>query len=190
MGIGIRRAWRGACGRVATAIGAGLLVVPLAAFPAPVQAQAQPELDIPAGRLSSSIRILARQTGISIATRESGVRQFQAKAVRGALSPAEALRRLLAGTPYRAVAIPGGFRIEKRPPTSALRPAARTPRQSAAPPPAPAPQIIVEGTKRAFAASDYPGGIKRFAVDDLARQGGCRGSPLPLAARGHPPQTA
>ncbi|MEM6493231.1 MAG: TonB-dependent receptor [Pseudomonadota bacterium] len=124
--------------------------------------------DIPGGRLSSAIRALARQAGISVASRERGLRRLQAKPLRGTFAPADALRRLLTGTPYRAVAMRGGFRIEKRPKSTPTAPAAvrAKPAVSRAPPPGP---ILVEATKRALTASDYPGGIKLVTLDDPFR---------------------
>ncbi|MEO0698406.1 MAG: TonB-dependent receptor, partial [Pseudomonadota bacterium] len=146
---------------------------------APAHAQAPSEdpvaFDIPAGRLSSSVRSLARQAGISVASRDSGIRRIQARSVRGALTPAEALRRLLRGTPYQAVSIDGGFRIEKRAsPASAAKVSMTTAAQpKPSPPPTPPQPIIVEGTKRAFGASDYPGGVKVIQLDDpVARSAG------------------
>lgn len=144
--------------------------LPFAATPTSISAQSSVTFDIPAGRLSNSIRTLARQAGISVASRESGLRRLRVRAVRGALSPREALRRLLAGTGYRAVAVSGGFRIERAPATRA--PTRRVAPASPEPPIAPrAPPIVVEGTKRALAASDYPGGVKIISLDDPAALG-------------------
>ena len=135
--------------------------------PAPATAQARTEINIPAGRLSSAIRTLSRQTRVSIATSDRGLRNIRSRSVRGNLSAGEALRRLLQGTPYRATSVRGGgFRIEKRPPVRRLAP--RPVRQRAAPPPPPPPPpqpIIVEATKRSAASTDYAGGIKVLDID-------------------------
>jgi outer membrane receptor protein involved in Fe transport len=131
--------------------------------PAFAQSQASSQIDVPAGRLSNSIRTLARQTRISIASRDAGIRRIRAKAIRGRFTPDEALSQLLAGTPYRAVAIRGGYRIERRPVTRAVsKPASPVPAKPAPPPPPPAPPIpiIVEGTKLSQTNLDYPGGVK------------------------------
>ncbi|MDY7097796.1 MAG: TonB-dependent receptor [Pseudomonadota bacterium] len=162
-------------------VSAALFAAPVVAIsmvtPAPAFAQsgARVSVDVPAGRLSSRIRILSRQTGVTIASRESGLRRVRARSVRGTFTARAALNRLLAGTPYRAVAITGGFRIERRPQPAPTRVAraqspARPATRAAPPPPPPPPQpIIVEGTKRSLAASDYPGGVKLIALDDPAR---------------------
>jgi len=138
----------------------------------PAAAQARAEVNIPAGRLSSAIRTLSRQTRVSIATADRGLRNIRSRSVRGNLSAGEALRRLLEGTSYRAVSVrAGGFRIERRPPVrrTAVRPArpVATPVPPSPPPPPPQP-IIVEATKRSAASTDYAGGIK---VLDLATPG-------------------
>jgi len=131
-------------------------------------AQSQTQFDVPAGRLSSAVRQVARQAGISIATRESGLRSIRSRAIRGRMSAGEALRQLLAGTPFRAVAIGGGnFRIERRPPAPRTRQQPTSPAPPSPPPPPPQP-IIVEATKRATALSEYPGGVKLL---DVALQG-------------------
>lgn len=149
-------------------------------FSTPLAAQSQRDFNVPAGRLSSSIRTLARQAGISIASRDSGIRRVRVKAVKGRMSVSEALRRMLAGTPYRAVAVRGGYRIERRPVvrrTPRATPAPAPPPPPAAParvvrpappPPPPAPPIIVEGSKRSQSEFTYPGGVK---VIDLAADG-------------------
>ena len=149
-----------------------LLASPFAlALPAEtVAAQSRSQVDIPAGRLSSAIRTLSRQTRVSIATSERGLRQVRSRAVRGNISAGEALRRLLDGTPYRAVATrSNAFRIERRPPPRRVaRPRPRAPVAAPAPlpPPPPPPRpIIVEATKRAAAPTDYAGGIKVIDLD-------------------------
>jgi len=138
------------------------------ALPAsPLAAQSQVRFDVPAGRLSSAIRTLSRQAGVSVASSDSGLRQVRSRAVRGQMSTGEALRRLLAGTPYRAVLVRGGaYRIERRPVTRlAPRPAVSA-RPTPPPPPPPPPQpIIVEASKRAAAPVDYAGGIKVLDLD-------------------------
>ena len=160
--MGHKRTWRSGVG-IAALVGA--VPISLGLPIEPVSAQSRTEINIPAGRLSSAIRTLSRQSGVSIATNERGVRQVRSRAVRGNLSAGEALRRLLAGTPYRAVEIGGGaYRIERRPaPARVTRSSNPAPRPTAAPPPPPLPPpqpIIVEATKRAASDTDYAGGIK------------------------------
>lgn len=62
----------------------------LAAGPVPVDIAAQP--------LGSALRSLASQTGVQIAHASDVVGKLQATAIKGDMSPEEALRRLLAGT--------------------------------------------------------------------------------------------
>ncbi|MEM8726933.1 MAG: secretin and TonB N-terminal domain-containing protein, partial [Pseudomonadota bacterium] len=170
MGIGVQKSgpmW----------LAALALAVPLSAVcaPAEVAAQSQREINVPAGRLSSAVRQLARQAGISVAGTGGGLRQVRSRAVRGRYTPAEALRRLLAGTGYRAVAIGrNAYRIERVPRRTQPNRASRAPAASPAqrpvpvrqlPPPPPPKPIIVEGTKRALGPDDYSGGIKLFDIN-------------------------
>ncbi|MEP1422491.1 MAG: TonB-dependent receptor [Erythrobacter sp.] len=123
---------------------------------APVSAQSHQEVNVPAGRLSSAIRTLSRQTRVSIVSSDRGLRSIRSRAVRGNLSAEEALRQLLQGTPYRAASVRGGgFRIEKRPPTRIA--GSRVLARATPPPPQP---IIVEATKRSAASTDYAGGLR------------------------------
>ncbi|MEL7188624.1 MAG: TonB-dependent receptor [Pseudomonadota bacterium] len=152
--------------------------------PSSVSAQNQHQFDIPSGRLSSSIRALARQADITVISQESGIRSVRARAVRGQMPAREALRRLLAGTPYRAVAVRGGFRIERRPirRTITRNPAPSTiqSRSVSSPPPetVSSTPIIVEGTKRPKGLFDYPGGAKVIELGGIGAQN--RGESLDL----------
>ncbi len=154
-----------------TGFSALLLGLPMAAAiaPTPAFAQANTLVDIPAGRLASAIRTLARQAGISIATRDSGIRSIRSRAVRGAMTPREALDLLLEGTPYRAVALGNGrYRIEKRALVRSARRVASTTARTAPAPSPPSPPIIVEASKRTASASDYPGGLSVISIGNPA----------------------
>lgn len=137
--------------------------------PEPLAAQSRAEVNVPAGRLSSAIRSLSRQTRVSIASSDKGVRAIRSRSVRGNFTAAQALERLLAGTPFRSVRLEGGgYRVERKPAPRrvAVRPASPVAVPS---PPSPVPQpIVVEATKRSAAPTDYAGGIK---VLDLAAPG-------------------
>lgn len=143
-------------------IAAGVLAAASAAqivAPAPVSAQSVVSIDLPAGRLDAALRALSRQAGVSIAGTERGISSTRVGAVCGTMTAAEALRRLLVGTPFVARQVNARtFRIERRPRSAAQA------RNSAGQAPAPAPPvihppIIVTGTKRDIDARDYPGGL-------------------------------
>ncbi|MEK9212994.1 STN domain-containing protein, partial [Sphingomonas sp. 2378] len=73
-----------------------------------------------------ALRELARQGGITVITTDDRLRRVRTPALTTDIPPARALRLLLRGTGYRAVAIDGeGFRIvgAPRPPRPAPRPA-------------------------------------------------------------------
>lgn len=138
-------------------------------WPLPAAAQSRAEVDIPAGRLSSAIRTLSRQTRVSIASSDKGVRAIRSRPVRGNFTAAQALERLLAGTPFRSVRLQGGgYRVERRPQPRIVpaRPARRAVAPAPPPPPPPPPQpIIVEATKRSAASTDYAGGVKVLSLN-------------------------
>lgn len=141
---------------------AGLLasgVVMLAPAPALARDEAHVAVSIPAGTLDQALRVLSRQTGIAVGGTGVDLARLPTPAVEGRLTPAEALRRLLAGSPYRAVRVSSGtYRIERAPVTvreERAQPQALPDRQ---PPVLPQP-IIVSATKRGTALGDYPGGV-------------------------------
>ncbi|PTQ08280.1 TonB-dependent receptor [Sphingomonas oleivorans] len=100
---------------------------------------------------------LGRQTGVSISVADAGLWRQRVPAVRGHLSVADALRRMLdgSGATFAAIA-PGVWRVMRQPPPPPrLRPAPHP-----APPPtedAPATEIVVTASKRDMRLGDYPG---------------------------------
>lgn len=115
-------------------------------------------IDIPAGPLDRSIRELARQSGISIGSTIRGLSQYRTGRLRGNMTAGSTLRRLLAGTPFRAEVIgTWAFRIVRRDPVPETNPPAySSPRRP--PPQPPAPTIVVTASKQEFDYDAYPGG--------------------------------
>lgn len=121
-------------------------------LPSPAAArEIQYQLDIPAGPVSQSLAQLSQVTGISVGL-SGQLPQFRAPALRGSMTVSEALRRLLAGSGWRAVQAGGlAYRIERVP-----RPARVTPappvrgseNRRIDPRPYPVQEIIVTGQKR------------------------------------------
>ncbi len=104
-------------------------------------------IELPAGPLAASIAGLARQAGVSIGI-AGPLPARPAPRIAGRLSIEAALRRLLAGSGWRAVAVaPRVWRIERDP-----RPVARVQPKPVPPPPAPraavGPDIVVTASKR------------------------------------------
>ncbi|MET0332891.1 MAG: TonB-dependent siderophore receptor [Rhizobacter sp.] len=104
-----RRATRAALSSIAAAV---LLACTLAA-------QAQPaakEIDLPAQPLDKALRELASQTGARILFSTDLTEQKQAPALKGRLTPQEALERLLSGSGLVVRPTPdGGFTVAPRP---------------------------------------------------------------------------
>lgn len=109
------------------------------------------QLDIPAGPISHSLAELSRATGISVGL-TGDLPRIGAPALRGSMTASDALRRLLAGSGWRAVQAGSDLvyriermaRPERAPPPPQARPVATLP----APRPDPGPEIVVTGQKR------------------------------------------
>nr|WP_246347014.1 TonB-dependent receptor [Sphingomonas jinjuensis] len=103
--------------------------------------------------------MVGRQAGIDIVSVETGLAQVPTRAVAGKLAPVVALRRLLRGTGYRAVAIDGrSFRIVRDP-------ASHTAGKTHAPVATAAGDVIVTASKQRIPLLRYPGSLSSI---DLA----------------------
>ncbi|MBV9747648.1 MAG: TonB-dependent receptor [Acetobacteraceae bacterium] len=119
-------------------------------------------LSLPAGRLDQSLTALSRATGVEIVSIEPGLRAVATRPVRGTLSTRNALERLLRGTGYQAVAIPGGgFRVVRASPTYARR---RSHSPSLEQPTA---DVVVTGSKQLIPLLRYPGSVTRLNMRAL-----------------------
>lgn len=151
------------------------------AAPALAQERAA-EISVPAVRLDQAIQILSRQSGVSIGFRDPRVAGVRVRAVRGRLTVAQALDRMLQGSDARArrVAV-SAFLIEaaqrKPPPARLVRaeppPPVQLPSDLAAPPPK---EIVVTGTKRDIPLGAYPGGVQIIDGGTLSEAEGARGT--------------
>lgn len=149
--------------RPASCLPLALIVVAAPAF-AREQAAA---IDVSASRLEDAVRVLGRQSGASIGFRDSSLGSVRVKAVRGRLTPAQALERMLRNTRLRARQVaPATYLIE--PVAAPSRPSRPKTVPAKAPPkvrPQPVPHtiglsdIVVTGSKRAIPLGAYPGGI-------------------------------
>lgn len=157
------------------------LLAALLVASAPAAARADdPRIAIPAEPLDRALTALARQSGCDIISTEPGLARVRARPVSGKMTPREALRRLLDGTGYRAVAVDArSFRIERGGAVALAQP---TPRRKRPPPPAPTGDIIVTASKQGSTLLRFPGSallIGGFApsndaarsvdMDDVAR---------------------
>lgn len=154
----------------------GLFVWSLAAassvaFPSIARAEVR-SINIPAGPLSGSIRSLSDQTGVSVGF-AGPMPSIVTRSVRRAASAAEALRQMLEGSGYRAVATgPSSFRIERVP-----TPRRAQPSVTPAPHPNPTePDIVVTARKRSELLSTLPATDHVVRPDRLQAASGIPGS--------------
>jgi iron complex outermembrane recepter protein len=156
------------------------------ALPTVASAADKRVIDVPKTTLARALPVLSRQTGVSISVVDGTLWQYGVRRVRGRMTVAEAIERLLAGSNARAVQVSAtSWRIELRAPDRKLaRPVVKSPRRGASPrtqdPPSvvatPPPQeIIVTASKTDMPASQYAGVATLLDGDDLAF-GGERGT--------------
>ena len=160
-------------------------LVAAAAIALPAQAAAEEDhaFDVPKGTLSAALPVLSRQAGISISVADAELWNSRVRSVRGRMAPGEAIRRMLAGTPARAVRVSGtSWRIERRP-AHRVAPRSTSPPRASPPPPAvpkhvvarPEDEIIVTASKADTPYSHYAGVATSLDGGDLAF-GGERGT--------------
>lgn len=156
------------------AIAAIFIAVNLAGFQT-VQAQTIVSINIPAGSFSSAVRILSKQADITVVGTSRDLTSVRTPAVKGQMTAAQALRRLLSGTPYQARQINSRtFRIERR--TVTRQPVPKTPPVPAGPrlvaaprPPPPEPvTIVVTATKLDYTLRQYPGAAHSISLTDIS----------------------
>jgi outer membrane receptor protein involved in Fe transport len=129
-------------------------------------------VDIPAGPLARGLEALAGQAGISVG-RAGRLPDVAAPALRGRMTVAAALERLLAGTGLKAVPIaPGAYRLVPAPAPRSPRPAPRPPRPGSPPAQADSPalpqrEIVVTGLRRSQGLFTAPASIAVVPVEGL-----------------------
>jgi len=135
-------------------------------------AAAQSRIEIAAGPLIDSLRSLSAQTGVSVGF-AGRLPDVVARRVHGARDAATALRQMLAGTGYRAVATGGSsFRIE-----AVVTSDRRHPRSPPPPPQIPDErEIVVTALKRPTTISAVPGTINVVSGRDWTPASGIAGS--------------
>jgi iron complex outermembrane recepter protein len=142
---------------------------------APAEAAERMAFRIPAGTLSEALIRLAEQGRITIGATDPALGHVSVRSVRGTMTVAKALDRLLAGTGFRAqVVAPGayrivGYRAEVRPrrtkPVPPAKPPASTPDEFQ--------EIIVTASKQGTALSRFGGTVQVASLDltETARRG-------------------
>jgi len=132
----------------------------------------QVAIDLPAGTLGQALALLSRQADIDIGTADPALQSLRVPGLRGRMTAAEALDRLLRDTVAVARRRDGLWRIERRP--APRRRALPTPSPvPAAPPPA---EILVLGSKRATRLDAYPGTVAILSPEMVGHEAGSAGS--------------
>jgi outer membrane receptor protein involved in Fe transport len=132
---------------------------------------------LPAGRLGDAVVALGRQANVSIGIREPALAGRRVGAVSGSMSLDQAMRRLLAGSGARPVALARGvYLIVPAPPARAASQRPRKPPRPAPPPgrphgtaprhAEPQPEIVVTGSRRSLLLSAYAGAAAMVDGDD------------------------
>ena len=166
------------------------------------QAGNRSAVDIKAGRLGDALIQLGQQTGNSIGISDQRLTAITVKGVRGRMSVDEAIRRLLAGKPARAIRINArSWRIVAATPTQANRAAPAQPKQrtTAFPPEhaetsVPPVEIIVTASKRETPLKMLPATVSLLRGDNLPQAWtlavqlpywkSCQVFPQPMQVRG------
>ncbi|WP_374944369.1 TonB-dependent receptor domain-containing protein [Sphingomonas sp.] len=139
----------------------GLALAVLVSVPGMARAPQTRSFDIPAGTLADAVIAVGTQANVTVGLTVPDLAVLRVPRLVGRMPVAEALRRLLAGTPASFVQVDGAtFRIVRR------REPRIAPSLPSAPPVVPA-DIVVTATKRAVFLTDYPGGVVLADVSRL-----------------------
>jgi outer membrane receptor protein involved in Fe transport len=149
---------------------------------APADAQESVQFNIPGGRLSDALIVLAEQARITIGASDPGLATIRSRPLRGRMSVRAALGGLLAGTGYgfifvdtRTVRI---LRVTSTPRPRPAPPSPPAPAQPRPPPQAPPqPDIIVTASKQGVPLDRFGGTVHMVDLrsEDVGRFG-ARGS--------------
>ena len=153
----------------------------------PAAAAADVSFDIPAGRLSDALIALAEQAGVTIALGDPALAGLRSRPLRGRMTVEAALRRLLAGTGYRALFVDARAVRIVRASTAAAAAAAPPPPPRPARLPTPPlipqiePEIIVTASKQGVALDRFAGTAHVLDLNEAEiGRFGVRGSDLVL----------
>ncbi|MFV0624328.1 TonB-dependent receptor domain-containing protein [Sphingomonas sp. ac-8] len=134
-------------------------------------------MDVPAATAGEAVGTLGRQARISIGFRDPRLARMRVKPVRGRYTPAQALERLLAGTPARARRVASASFVIERAPARSYAPAVRPRPAEPAIEPSPA-EIVVTATKRDVPLAAYAGGAQIVDGETLSVAEAARGTGL------------
>lgn len=163
---------------------AAAAMLPAAVMPVTAQAQSETghDLRIAPGPLTIALQALSKQTGIAVGGTDPALSRLRTAGANGHMTVADALRRLLLGTGYRARRISTNvYRIERTPVRAAPTRTER-PLHTVAPEP-----IVVSASKSDTDLSDYLGAVQIISANEL---GGAAIPPLLENVLAAFPQTA
>ena len=125
------------------------------------------DLTLPPTTLDQALLTLGRDGGVDISSTELGLRGVRTRAVGHARSVAAALRELLRGTGYRAIAVDArSFRIVREQPRPAPRPLPPAPTATAP------SDVVVTASKQRQPLLLYPGSVLVFNPSSTAPRAG------------------
>lgn len=164
---------------------AGSIAIALSAALPTMAAAQSVAVSITGEPLDRALTTLAQQSGFDIISTEAELARIRARAVRGRMAPREALRRLLDGTGYRAIAIDArSYRIV-RAPIMVAPPPRRLPARKRVAEPENSGDIVVTASKQGSTLLRFPGSallIGGFAPGSMA----ARSVTMDDVARGTP----
>ena len=139
------------------------------------------QIDIPASTLPEALAVLSRQTGVSIGT-DGALPHRATPALRGRMSVASALQRLLSGSGLVARKVGAtAWRVERGRSPSLAEQGPRTPSKATAPTPVDAPEnetIVVTAAKRSAALDTLPMAVSVVTLDESQQSSAQNGTSL------------
>lgn len=127
-------------------------------------------VSLPADTLDAALLALGAASGTEIVSVERGLRSVRTRPLRGSMTVARALDRLLAGTGYRAIPGAGGSYRVVAAPRPRPRAPVRTPRVE--PEPAVPADIVVTASKQRVPLLRYPGSLALVTGSPVRPDGG------------------
>ncbi len=143
-----------------------------AASPGPVLAQSAStqnqamDIDLPAGPLTKTLVELGDILGVNILAEEALIQGKRAPAIKGSLTPVEAIKKALEGSNLRARRSSSGAFIVSEAPKKNKRSSAREGQQ-----PLPAETIVVTGTKQFLSLQDTQTSVSIVTAEDIQQRG-------------------
>ena len=171
-------AMAGAClpgGRARTERAVLTAVLAIAA-PSVARAETRYSFAIPAATLGDAVILVSRQAGVTVGITDPALARVSIAPIRGRMTVARALARLVRGTPAQAERIDDSlWRIARRPLTMSEKPDRSAPGRAEAET-SPPSDIVVTASKRAVDLDRYPGGAYVVPSSSLSHAAASQGT--------------